>query len=85
MPIAPWLPGSRHALDDLPWSHFGEPPDLAAIRGPQIPNGHGPVKSRLAPSEHPNPTTKIPTKRVNSPTPKWDPMGIDPRPSGKSG
>ena len=36
----------------------------------QSPNG-------LAPSEHPNPTTKIGSKMGGAPTPKWYPIGLD--------
>ena len=38
-------------------------------------------KPNRSPSEHPNPTTKIPTKMGGAPkTPKWYPMGVDLRP-----
>ena len=32
------------------------------------------------PSEHPNPTTKIPPKMGGAPAPKWEPIGFDPQP-----
>ena len=36
--------------------------------------------NRLAPSEHPKPTTKIGSKMGGAPTPKWDPIGFEPWP-----
>ena len=45
--------------------------------------GHGSKAKSLAPSEHPNPTTKVDPKMGGAPTPKWDTIGFDPKPCHK--
>ena len=50
----------------------------------QVAMGFSKSKSDLAPSEHPiqSPLKSVLKWVVHSPTPKWDPIGFDPQPSG---